>query len=159
MLKLDAADYMDVAMVAAHMRERDVVEFLATSTAVDRADLALHLTRRYGQSDELIAARFNGEAVAIGGCIQHRPNVVTLLFFATDAFPHIALGLTRFITKRLFPEVKAAGAHRIECVSHAEHRDAHRWIRMLGLRQEAELRGFGRHGETFLQFAWVRDAG
>jgi len=156
MLRLEAADYTDVVQVAHRMRERDVQEFLAVSHATDRAELAEQLVKRFGQSDELIAARVDGEAVAVGGCMQHRPNVVTLLFFATDGFPAAALGLTRFITRVLFPEVKAAGAHRIECVSHVEHRDAHRWIEMLGLRREAELKGFGRAGETFLQFAWTR---
>lgn len=155
-LEIAGAEYMDIALVAARMRDRDVVEFLATSTAVDRPDLAMQLTRRYGQSNELIVARYDGEAVAIGGLIQHRPNVATLLFFATDAFPAVALGLTRFITRRLFPEVKAVGTHRIECVSHAEHTDAHRWIELLGLRREAEFKRFGRSGETFLQFAWTK---
>lgn len=156
MIRIETATYIDVLSVAHRMRDRDVVEFLATSSEPDRTALAMSLSRRYGMSDELIVACDDQEPVAIGGLIQHRPNVVTLLFFATDGFPRIALPLTRFITRRLFPEVKAAGAHRIECVSHAGHTDAHRWIRLLGLEQEAEFKGFGRGGETFLQFAWVR---
>ena len=33
----------------------------------------------------------------------------------------------------------------------------HRWLGIIGLKREAALRGFGKNGETFHQFAWVAD--
>jgi hypothetical protein len=74
------------------------------------------------------------------------------------AFPKIALALTRFIRSRLFPRYRANGVHRIECASLDGYVEVHRWIELLGLRQEAVMPGYGRGGETFLQFAWVADA-
>jgi hypothetical protein len=83
---------------------------------------------------------------------------VTLAFFATDQFPEIALGLTKFIKDRLFPRYRAEGVHRIECLSMEGYDAAHRWIGVLGLKREAVLPKFGKGGETFFQFAWVADA-
>lgn len=156
-VSFDTATPADVAAVARGMRDVDVMEFLATSTAVDRDALAAELLQRYGGRDDLIVARLGADPVGIGGLIEHRPNVVTLLFFATDAFPAVALALTRFIARRLFPAVRAAGVHRIEALSHGERQDAHRWIGLLGLQHEATLRGYGRGGEAFEVFAWVAE--
>ena len=105
----------------------------------------------------IIAVHDEQGPVCIGGGIEHRPNVVTLLLFATDRFPYVALSLTRFVTRSLFTQYRNAGVHRIEAVSMVGHDEAHRWIETLGLKREAVLRGYGKNGETFLQFAWVAD--
>lgn len=157
-MKIDVATFGDVYRVARFMRTRDIEEFLAVCPVQTHEGLIMRLMERFGNRDDLIVARDGGEAVAIGGLIEHRPHVATLLFFATDGFPAIALGLTRFIRQRLFPRVKRAGVHRIEAVSIAGYHETHRWIEILGLKREAEFRGYGKNGETFVQFAWVSDA-
>src|SRR5690606_23608090 len=95
------------------------------------------------------------EPVAAGAMVGARPNVITLMFFATDDFPKIALPLTRFITKNLFQKYRDNGVHRIECVSIEGYDEAHRWIKILGLHHEAVFPGFGKNGEAFHQFAKV----
>lgn len=156
-MRIDRATPETIRAVAERMRERDVVEFAATSFAATRDQLTDDLVRRYAELPGVICASNAGGPVAVGATIEARPNVLTLLFFATDAFPGIALGLTRFIRQRLFPAQRAAGVHRIECVSIDTHIDAHRWIEILGLRREAEMPGYGKAGETFYQFAWKAD--
>ena len=37
------------------------------------------------------------------------------------------------------------------------YHELHRWLGIIGLKREGALRGFGRNGETFHQFAWVAD--
>lgn len=157
-MKIDTAAFGDVYRVARFMRSRDIYEFLAVSPMESHEGLVMQIMERYGNRNDLIVAKDHGEAVAIGGLIQHRPNVATLLFFATDGFPAIALGLTRFIRQKLFPRVKRAGIHRIEAISIAGYHETHRWIEILGLKREAEFKGYGKNGETFVQFAWVSDA-
>lgn len=147
----------DVRHVAANMRAKDVDEFLALTHASDRAALAGSLLDRYGGHPSAIVVRDEHGPVCIGGGIEHRPNVITLLLFATDRFPAIVLPLTRFVTRELFYRWRVAGVHRIEAVSMEGHDEAHRWIEILGLEREAELRGYGRNGETFIQFAWVAE--
>ena len=81
-----------------------------------------------------------------------RPNVVSLLFFATDQFPEIALPATRFIKRELFARLKKAGVHRIEAVSMVDHNDTHAWLQTLGLERETEpMIGYGKGGESFIQ--------
>lgn len=157
MIRIDHASTEDVRLVASQMRERDVTEFLATSFATTREELASELTSRFTVLGGAICASDDAGPVAIGATIEARPNVLTLSFFANDRFPEIAIELTSFIRQRLFPAQRRAGAHRIECVSIDTYTDAHRWIEILGLTQESVLPGYGRGGETFLQFAWVAD--
>ena len=157
-MKIDAPLRADVRHVAENMRQKDIVEFRAVSRAENTDELAEALIERYGDRGDTICARLDdGTPVAVGAMIESRFNVVTLLFFATDDFPQIAMALTKFIVQRLFPRYRNAGVHRIECVSHVDYTEAHRWIETLGLEKEAEMPGYGRNGETYFQFAWVDD--
>lgn len=87
--------------------------------------------------------------------IEHRPNVVSVGLIATDLLPDIALPFTRFVRDGLFKELKAHGAHRIECMSLASNVQTHKWIRMFGMAKEGEHPKFGKAGETFFTFAWT----
>lgn len=156
---LEYATKEHIYAVAAAMRESDYREFSALSTEDTRGKLAVQLARRFaGRSDVMVATDDNVRPIAVGGLIEHRPNVVSLLFFATDAFPEIGLELTKVIKRDMIPPLKVAGVHRIEATAMADHVEAHRWIRSLGLEPEAMLRGFGKGGETYQSFAWVSDA-
>lgn len=155
-MKIDTPGFGDFHYVASHMRDSDYREFSALSPSENRADLATRLADTYGWRSDLIGVYLD-RPVAVGAAIEATPNVLTLLFLATDDFPLVAFGLTRFITQRLFPRYRAAGVHRIQCASIDGYDAAHRWIGTLGLQREAELRGFGKNGETFHQFAWVSD--
>ena len=156
-MRIDAPLQSDIDYVALHMRDRDAEEFLAVSRHDTKTALAVALSYRFAKAGDVFCAYDGDVPAAIGAMVQHRPNVVTLMFFATDRFAKIAAPLTRFITKRLLPRYRAAGVHRIECVSIAGYDEVHRWIEFLGLKREAVLPGYGRDGQTFVQFAWVAD--
>lgn len=156
-VRIEPASPGDVEAVALRMRERDVAEFLAVSWATTREELASSLASRYGARPDVMCGFHDGEPACIGGTIEARPNVLTLLFFATEAFPHILFPVTRFIRNELFARLKSAGVHRIEAVSMIGHAESHRWLRTLGLEREGPpMRGYGKNGEDFVQFAWVR---
>ncbi len=158
-MRIDAPSRADITAVALAMRPRDYDEFSALSFADDRAALAATLADRYANRDDTFCAYEDDEPIAVGAMVQGRPNVVTLMFFATDRLPEIGMALTKFITQRLFPSYRARGVHRIECVSLAGYEEVHRWIAALGLQPETgPLAGYGRNGEAFVQFAWVSDA-
>lgn len=158
-MRIERATRDDLLTVARAMREQDFAEFAATSHAEGRNGIAEMLAARYGgREDVLVGRNDEGDPVCIGGTIEAWPNVITLLFFATDDFPKIGLPMTRWIKRELFPRYLAAGVHRIQAVSHGEHAAAHAWLRTLGLREEVRLEGFGKNGETFLQFAMLKGA-
>lgn len=154
-LRIDDATPEDIRHVALNMRDSDYAEFLAVSGAADREQLADALVARFkGVNGVLVGAM--DEPVCIGGVIETRPNVITLLFFATDRFPEISFGITRFITAQLFPRLREAGVHRIEATAMCKHRHAQRWLKILGLtRETGVLRGYGRGGEGYYMFSWV----
>lgn len=139
------------------MRDSDFREFSAVSWAKTRQQLTDIMVEIYGNHPGGMCAYAAGNPVAVGAMIEGRPNVMTLMFFATDTLADIALPLTRFIRSTVFPRYRDEGAHRIECISIDGYEEAHRWIEILGLKREAEFPAYGKNGETFHQFSWVRD--
>jgi len=157
-MRISEATHDAVYDVALNMRERDFAEFSAVSFANTRDELAVTLADRFGASPEVHVGYHKDRPVCVGGSILARPNVITLLFFATDEFPRIALPATRYIKKQLFPRLVAAGIHRIEAVSMDGHVETHAWLNTLGLEAETgPMPGYGKGGEAFVQFAWCAD--
>lgn len=158
-MRLEPATYSSVFRVAHDMREADFDEFRALSAADSRPELATELARRFAGRAGVYTAFGGPEPIAVGGLVEARPNVLTLLFFATDRLPTIGLRLTRFLKRSMFPSVRAAGCHRIECASLVSHHAAHAWIKVLGMVEEGPpMLGYGKNGEAYQQFAWVADA-
>lgn len=158
-MKIETATAEQIYDVALAMRERDFEEISALNFAEDRDELAETLARRYIGSDELMCGSIGGKPICIGGTLLSRPNVVSLLFFATDEFPKIGLGITKFIKKRLFPRLEQAGVRRIEAVSLDGYHEVHAWLNVLGMTEETgPLRNFGKRGEAFRYFSKVTDA-
>lgn len=155
-MQVDATTPENVRFVAERMRDSDFREFSAVSYAKTRQQLADVMVDLYGRHPGGMCAYAAGSPAAVGALIEGRPNVVTLMFFATDAMAGIAIPLTRFIRKSVFPLYRDDGVHRIECISIDGHGEAHRWIEILGLKREAVFQGYGKHGEAFHQFAWVK---
>lgn len=158
-MKISEATPDDVWAVANAMRERDFAEFSAVSYADDRQGLADIMRDRYGTHPEVqIGYASDGTPVCVGGSVQARPNVISLLFFATDRFPEIGLGITRYIRKQLFPRLIDAGVHRIEAVSMAGYEETHAWLNTIGLERETgPMHGYGKNGEAYYQFSWSKD--
>lgn len=150
-----------VRHVALHMRDRDYKEFSAVSHAQNRQELADGMAERYGErNDVMIGCLDDMTPVCVGAAIMARPNVITLLFFATDDFKEVALPVTRFIRKQFLPRLVAAGVHRIEAVSLAGYAEAHAWLKSIGLKPETQaMLGYGKNREAFVQFSWSKDAG
>lgn len=159
-MKIDVARPGEIRRVALAMRERDFDEISALAPADTREELAAFLEQCYtGVPDVLCGHGRDGEPICIGGLIQLRPNVASMLFYATDDFPQIGLQITRFVRNELIPRYMAAGVHRIEAASLADYAQVHRWLGTLGLAPEGGLMfGYGKRGEAFQNFAKVQRA-
>lgn len=142
---------VDAHTVAERMTDRHRAEIAATMAfGVD--DIAPALAGLYEGG---VCARANGVPVAIGEVFTARPNIASLGLITTDGFAPAALKFTKFLRDGLFVTLRAGGVHRIECLTMADFTAAHRWIKLLGLREEATLRKYGSGGEDFIQFAWT----
>lgn len=157
-MQIETATADEVYRVALHMRERDFEEFSAITPVDTREELAKLLARRYGGWEDVLCVSKDGTPICIGGAIEGRPNVLTLLLFATDDFGKIAVPITRFIRDEFFPRFFAAGVHRIEAVSLDGYAHVHAWLRVIGLEPETgPMLGYGKRGEAFVQFSKVQD--
>lgn len=149
----------ELVSVAMAMRHRDLMEMQALMGTEGRIPTAEALVARWEPFlPTLMCAKLPGEPVAVGLVICPRPNVATIGMIATGRFNRVAVGLTRFLLRVLFPALRAEGIHRIDCLSMDGHEEAHRWLRVLGLREEGRVAGMGSNGEAFHYFAWVNDA-
>lgn len=146
-MQLTDCDYESVLYVARHMREMDKREIYALRFA----DEPFHL-----MNDVMAQPHFSwigwhqGLPCAVFGGMEIHPGVWSMFMFATDDFPKIALGVTRFAKNGLLPQLWGRlSAHRLQAHSHEGHRDAHRWLKRLGCEKEAVLRGYGRDGSDY----------
>ncbi len=155
-MRIERASTEEVRLVAFNMRDRDFLEFSGVSFVDTREDLANLLARNYGGRSDVMCGAIGDRPICIGGTLELRPNVITLLFFATPEFPEIALSITKFIRNELFPRFFANGIHRIEAVSLAEYSDVHKWLRSIGLTPETgPLKNYGKAGQSYIQFSKV----
>lgn len=155
-MKIEPATAAEIYDVAVDMRERDYAEISALHFADSREDLAQALARHYMNNPNVLCASQDDEPICIGGFLPLRPNVISLMMFATASLPKIGVGLTRFIKHQMFPRLEAAGVRRIEAVSLTGYDEVHDWLRLLGLEAEtAPLRNFGKNGEAFIYFSKV----
>ena len=144
--------------VAERMRDRDLAEFSALSFFDDREGIAVTMVERYAGLQGIECATLDdGTPVAIGGLMWLRPNVATILFFATDDFDKIVTSLTRHVARNVIGTAKAVGARRIECFSLATYTEMRAWVEVFGLRPEGVLRAYGKNGEDFVPYAWLKD--
>ena len=134
MMYLRPAEPEEVFYVAKHMREHDYREISCLRWAEGRDDLAADLTERY----------------------SIRSGVWSIGMFATDNFQKVGGYLTKKIIREIIPMLMDAGAHRIECQSIEGYDAIHKWLGTLGLQEESKLMGYGRDGEDFCQFTWVK---
>lgn len=91
------------------------------------------------------------------GVAQQQPGVWSGWMFATDAWPKVWRKVVRLLQHEVKPALIERGAHRVHVHSLVGHPDAGKLLRFLGFHCEApEMRGFGRQGETYSQWACVR---
>lgn len=150
-MKLVDLNFPDVFHVVSNMREWDRREIFATEWLDDPADYARTVCK-YG-SFAWVAG--DSEPIAVIGARAMWPGVWAPWMFATDAFPRISIGLTRFVRNNMIPSLRQTGAHRAHCLSMVGHEQAHRWLRLLGAEPEGDpLIGWGRNREDFQVFVW-----
>lgn len=140
--------------VARNMRENDWQEICATRWDEDPDSFAAECFRLPGT--HFAAVDESGEPVAVGGVALHTPGVGQAWLVGTEAFPSLAIEVTRFC-KASVEKMLASELHRIHAYSAAFHVESHRWLEAAGLsRHELPLRQWGRNGEDFYLFEAIK---
>lgn len=153
-MNLSHVDYDPVLYVVRNMRARDAEEIYnlrETDNPFDVMNSVMAL-----RNFAWIAWHDGRPAVVFGGAPRH-PGVWSMFCFATDDFPKLALGLTRFAKTTVLPTLFGdLGARRLECDSHEKHVSAHRWLGLLGAEREAIKRNYGKDGANYYTFALLK---
>lgn len=74
--------------------------------------------------------------------------------FGTDRFRRCVPTITRHLLS-IRPLLEKR-CRRCQVVTHTEHDLSHQWLEALGAEREGLLRSYGRNGEDFYVYAWVR---
>lgn len=155
-MKITPASTSQIRYVAENMRDRDLAEFSALADFDTREGAADALAASYADYPGIECATLDdGTPVAIGGCTWPRDNVASMLFFATDDFRKIVIPLTRYTRNCVIRPVQRF-AHRIDAFSMSSYTEMQQWVEIFGLRPEATLQNYGKRGEDFVVYAWVR---
>jgi len=151
------ASFADIYFTALNMRDRDFDEISAVSFCEDRESLAIEIGRVWSTSGNCLACCSNdGKPIAILNYVPIRPGVWSMGLFATNRIKQIGLSLTKLVCYDIIPALDRAKAHRVECHSIDGYDDVHRWLEFCGMRKESVIRKYGKNGEDFINFAWVR---
>lgn len=143
----------DVLFVALNMRPRDREEIFATQWTDDPEEITDAVMRsgafRWG-------VYIDGMPVAMIGATPRWPRVWTAWAFGTRDWRHAALTITRHVLRFMKPALIGAGALRIDAYALATHNDANKWLKALGSDPGMPLANWGKNGETFVQYSWLR---
>lgn len=153
-MKLAKINADDLDWVASRMRAIDREEVYATRWDDESSSLCKGILS--GGEFGWVAGTDDGIPVAAFGAIPVWNGVWEVWMFATDRWPEVALGVTRFIRRVMIPALEGTGLHRAQCRSKYNHHVAHRWLESLGAYKESELPHYGKDGELFYLYCWTR---
>ena len=74
--------------------------------------------------------------------------------FGTDRFRRCVPAITRHLLE--IREIVERDCRRLQVITLENHDIAHGWIEAMGATREGRLRAYGRGGEDFYVYAWVR---
>lgn len=143
----------DIGFITRRLRQRDRDEIFATRWHED-AEILADETMQWGSFGWVAGL---DEPIAAIGASSIWPGRWAMWAYGTDRWPEIALSLTRHARNVMLPALWESGMVRAECKSMDRHVQAHRWMELLGAIKESESPHFGKNGETFFTYVWLRD--
>lgn len=153
-MNLSHCSHETVLHVVRNMRERDKEEIY--NLRFDDNPFVI-MNDVMGRRDFAWVAWLDGKPAAVFGGAPLHPGVWSMFAFATDEFPRLALGLTRFAKKTVIPMLLGEmGAHRLQCETHEKHASAHHWLKLLGAGCESVKKGYGRDGADYFVYTIIK---
>jgi hypothetical protein len=146
------AAHNDALHVAKNMREWDAREIYATMWE-DSPEWLVGYCMAHPSHGFVCG---DSEPIAVIGAVPLWPNVFSMYMFATDKFHNISLPLTKWAKRVYFPALKDIGVARLQCHTMEGHVEAQKWLEFLGGSRESTHLSYGRNGETFHLYSWIR---
>lgn len=147
-ISLSAVEY-----IALNMRESDRAE-VYNMRGHDNPHLLAREVCYVASYGKAAIAEHRGVPCAIIGVSPLWPGVWSAWSFGTDQWRRRAVEISRYARDELKPWLMARNCHRLQCESHIDHTEAHRWLMALGAKPDGMLDGFGRDGSAYIMFSW-----
>lgn len=149
------ATLRDLSYIAANMCQEDKDEIY--SQLADESPEYVALVADQTSPEWKYCAWLDGNPVLAFGLAPVHPTMCIAWAWGTKrkvrAFPEA----TRFMLETVKKQAIAGGIKRIQADSAEAHTNAHRWLKRLGAKVESEMPFFGKNGETFLKFVWIKE--
>ncbi|MER8408706.1 hypothetical protein [Mesorhizobium sp. M0185] len=152
-LRIIPATLRDLSYIAANLRLEDRAEIDCQFDHWSPALLALTALQGFAYVAEL-----DGNPEAGFGAAEQRSGLWIAWSWGTRRMRRCVPGITEFFHAVLGPEVAARGAWRVEARALAANQLGLRWLARLGATQRCRLPGYGRNGEDFLLYDWIRSS-
>jgi len=154
MIEIKQGNVRDYCFIAANMRKADRQEIFCQLPEGTESRIVGVYSHDTSEPRWRFAAFYNGQPVMAYGF--QWLNAATLLAWAwgTNDTRRCIPKVGRHILS-LREEAIEAGARRIEARSLKTHKTAARWLQKMGASPIADLRQFGRNGETFVLWEWL----
>jgi len=148
-----AANLRDLSYIAANLRPDDKRE---VDCQFDRWSPAMLAALTLRDHAYVVDIDGNPEA-AFGAQRIGRDSLWQAWSWGTRRMWRCVPAITDFVREIMLPDIVEQGAWRCEARAMAANTGAHRWLKRMGAVERCALPRWGRGGEDFLLFDWIRD--
>lgn len=149
-ITLPACEY-----IALSLREPDRIEIFGLLAHDSPIVLAHTLMALFRNSGRARVAWWNGKPAAIVGFAEYRPGVWQVSLMGTDDFRNVAIDCLRWVRETASDLIENHGGRRLQCESHEDHHEAHRFLERLGAHREGPpMKFYGKDGKSYIRFVW-----
>lgn len=141
----------DLSYIASNLRPEDKAEVDCQLDEWTPAGLALGAMQGFAY-----VAVLDGNPEAAFGAAENRSGLWTIWCWGSKRVHRCVPRITRFCWDVLMPDVMARGALRGEARPLASNDLACRWLDRLGATRQGLLKSYGKNGEDFVLYEWVR---
>lgn len=160
MIEIKPGTRRDVTYIAVNMRQHDTHEILAMLPDWMAPGQAGLLCFEATPDAFCWTAFCKGDPACAFGVAPQSPLTPWLWSawaFGTKRMVRAVPAITRHIEQVLIRQAIEAGATRVEARSLIDHDIAHRWLAGLGATREGVCRTYGRNGEDYELWAWLKE--
>ncbi len=147
----------DASFIAANMRAADFKEISCLWKEWDTRLLGV-CAMRTAVPGMVWSIWLDGQPIAAYGfsyAAPFDPDHWQAWAFGTDRFKRAVPLMTRHLLS--IRDLVEARCRRCQVITHVDHDLSHRWLRSLGADREGLLRSYGRNGEDFEVYSWIRE--
>jgi hypothetical protein len=151
-------EWLPLEFICFHLRAEDSREIYGNLPSDNPLELAAMVFHAVGKKGVGWIANFDGRPTGAFGAFENWQGNWQVFSFGTHDYRRVVVTFKA----KLDAAIKFAlenGARRLECKSHAAHKEAHALLRVVGFECETVMRSYGRDGADYLLFskAWDHD--